>query len=363
MSNTREHLRHAFDKAVQASEAARLHWQEGLNAEDAALKLGVKRTAFFALLQEARQHGALEVTFDPKQWFEPSISPSLTQFRQRFPDSSLEAIEVVELPPQLSCPESYNPVYDGFLHTILGQIGARHLRGITRNNDLVGIGGGISMESVAKEAGKYRQFPSGSYRVAALQGGYSANLVALQLSAALNSDQWNEQSQPILYSAPPLCEDKPSAQPTNIIPNVAIIEIGNAPVNYWQLSKDLATLVNTLKYDCDRLNEEPKKDRYYHPLLEALGRFSVIRLLQKTLPPYLEERYNRLEYSAQALGEYTNSMPWEKFRQISKRIAVAGGLHTTWQIWHAIRIGLVNQLIVDAVTAEAVLALPNSLDF
>lgn len=332
--------------AVQATKAAELYWQEGLTAEKIAINLGVGRTTVFSLLQAAKQHGTLEVTFDPTQWLEPFIFPSLSQFKQRFPNSNLEAVKVVELPPQLSGSEGYNPVYDGFLRTILGQIGARHLRGITRNNDLVGIGEGMTMESVAKEAGKYRQFPSESYQVTALQSGYSANLVALQLSAALNSDQWNE---------------KP--QPTNTIPNVAIIEIGNALVNYWQLTEDRTTLVSTLKYDCDRLQEEPGKDKYYHPLLEALGRYSVIRPLQKTIPHYLEERYGRLEYSAQALGEYTNSMPWEEFKKIPKRIAVAGGLHKTWQIWHAIRIGLVNQLIVDAVTAEAVLALPNSLDF
>lgn len=347
MSEIREHLRHTFDTAVQATEAARLHWEGKLTAEQAAAQMGIKRTNFFALLNNARQHDALETRFDPTQWFEPSISLSLGQsLREKFSVYSLEYVEAVELPPQLSDLESYNQRYDDFLHTILGQFGARHLRGITRNNDLVGVGTGMAMESVAKEAGKYRQFPSESYQVAALQSGYPANLIALQLSAALNSDQWNEQS-----------------QPTNMIPNVAIIEIGNAPVNYWQLAEDLATLVNTLKYDCNRLQEEPRQNEYYHPLLEALDRYSVIRPLQKTLPPYLEERYKRLEYSAQALGKYTNSMPWEKFRQIPKRMAVAGGLHKTWQIWHAIRIGLVNQLIVDAVTAEAVLALPNSLDF
>ncbi len=364
MSEIIKHLRHTFDTAVQATEAARLHWEGILTAEQAAAKMGIKRTNFFALLNQARQHGALETRFDPTQWFELSISLSLGQsIKEKFSGYSLEYVEVIELPPQLSGSESYNQRYDDFLHTILGQFGARHLRGITRNNDLVGIGAGLAMESVAKEAGKYRQFPSESYQVAALQGGYSANIIALQLAAALNSDQWNEQSQPVLYSVPPLRKDKPSFQPTNIIPNVAIIEIGNAPVNYWQLPEDLATLVSTLKYDCDKLQEEPNKDNHYHPLLEALGRYSVIRPSQKTLPPYLEERYSRLEYSAQALGEYTNSISWEEFRKIPKRIAVAGGLHKTWQIRHAIRIGLVNQLIVDAVTAEAILALPDSLDF
>lgn len=363
MSQTREHLKHAFDKAVQATEAARLHWKGGLNANEVAKKLGVSRTFVFELLNTAKQHGALEVMFDPTKWFEPSISSLVTQFRQKFPANDLEYVDAVELPPQLSCPEGYQPQYDSFLRSILGQIGAKHLLGIIRNNDLVGVGAGIAMESVALEAGKYRQFPSGSYRVVSLQGGHSASLIALQLSAALNSAYLNEQSQPILHLAAPFSEDKPSAQPANMTPDVAIIELGNAIPDYWALPRDLATLVSTLQYDCDRLSEEPTKDKNYHPLLEALSRYSVIRPSLKPLPSYLEERYGRLEYSAQALGEYTNSIPWQEFKGIPKRIAIAGGLHKTFPIWQAIKLGLVNHLIVDAVTAEAVLALPDSLDF
>lgn len=347
MSLTERQSTRSFDKALRMGKAAEMVMLRGLKAGEAARQLHTTRTNVFGLLKTAREEGVLGITVDLRKFIHPMIlyQPAIDledRYRQ------LEKAEVVELPSQLSSPGKFNPILDDLLQRELAESG--YLRGLIRAGDSLGISGDPTSRYLAEDflgigypRIDCRVVPLGMDRTGSRTDFYKAQLAAGTLATAIGGS--------IGSSAEKL--------------DIAVIGIENPSLrtDYFaayqgrRVPEDLAIALSELKSELQDFVNQAGETPSFHPLMDVLQRIEVIdppESLQHLMP---ESRVRKLRALAEVLNQGTDSAGLDIFRQSDIRIAIAGGLHRTYQIWAAIKMGYINRLVTDKLTAEALIKL------
>ncbi len=382
MSRDRERLAKEFNRLEQAAQAARLHFIEGRKADDVAKTLNVSRVNFFALLNLARNQGMIhaELPDDYLTYLKVGNSPTLErQLAAKFSQLDLQAT-VWELPVQVSGEEDYDFKWDYYLHGFLARMAASDFRSLLRRDDNIGVGGGVEMRQFAQFYEKL-SFLDKSAQIISLCGGVhryelpdgkrmdvSAMSAAYYLSSLISFDENGKWNQPVLNSGTAFLRKK-GDYPETKIPDIAVIGLGNVSprLKHFMVtdrfygrgfSPEVRSLLIDLTHEVEDFSgiKDEESGGYYYPLLEALNSIFVIRP-PENLEPVMKGMAERLGGIALELNQYANGMRRENFQKIPARLVIAGGLHKTFQIQHAINIGLVNRLVTDALTAEALLKL------
>lgn len=342
----------SFERGLLMQEAAELVLAKNLTADMAARQMGTSRTNLYGLLAEARHYG-LKVTLDLTEFIQPYIVyPLGDKLIEKYHNFDLYSAEVVRMAPVLSCPGEFHPTYDYYLHQVLGQTG--YIRGLIRNGDLIGVGGGQVTLHLAQELLSNGYLPHPDCVVTPLTGNdyrlrksdnYDSRLIASTLAAAISG----------------AVRDKAADEQTT--PQIGVIGLNNISLNpdyfapldhpYRTLPPELADALNDLRAEL----QQEQTTSYYYPLLETLNRVEVISPPEELQHLIAEARILKLRGLVQIVNSYTDGTSWENFKKIPIRIGIAGGLHKTFQIWSAIRMGLINYLVTDEPTCEALIKL------
>lgn len=341
MGTTREHLQAEWKQIELATRVAELALVNDLSSQQVMLRLGLGRTQYFAFLKKAREMHLVQCNF---RWEKhgDDIKTSLSlgqQLQAKYPQ--LDNALVAELPPQLSCYRGYSPEYDKSLHNCLAKVGAGYLRGAIRPGDHIGVGDGQEVMSLASHLIQDAYFrPRERHQVSSLCAAKlgrddSANMIAVNLGYAIALDRAEGRYKINLYPSPlPDVPDMAVFGLKHDVPRFAFPELANY-------------------HGVDHV----KSGGYYYPLLECLNRISLVPPpdgLRSVIDERMQEEWkNRiLELNQDGVSINTDDLC-----QIPIRIGIAGGLHKVFQIDHAIGQGLVNHLVIDALTAEALLRL------
>lgn len=374
----------------RAARAAELMLLEGVPAQDVAQELGIGRTQVFGLLKYARESGLVHVHPEPERWMEPVRDPELEgNLLTAFGRERLQRAIVVEASPRQAGVTSFSLCADSSLHRLLGKVGALYLRDVLRRGDRLGIGGGRATASLVTElSGAAPPLPDGC-RVVSLSGGLnfrtvperhvtpaSADLAASALAAALGVPA-SARAPLSVWSAPPFSAErltplsitKEDSSHPDQVPNIAIVGLGNVfrESRHFVISGELepshtpAPLVSVLSKiratmeGYDPPTEVDRSVGHYYPLLEVLNRIFIVPA-PHPVSSVSSIDMDHLRDDVEALNEYAVGIPLDRFKSIDMRIGIAGGLHKAFQIRHAIALGLVNQIVVDSLTATAILS-------
>ena len=390
MRTERDILKRNWKATEMAVQAAELVMAQGLTSKQAAEQLGVKRTRLFSLLARARQIGAMRAQLNPKEFIEPVRSrPLERELLTQLSGFGLTKAVVLELPPQLSCYREYSPRLDSCLHSFLGAVAAEHFQGIIRDGDYIGVGGGRAVASMVQEVAADDATAWQQCRVASLAGGImwrshgdgerfplAADVVALQLIGALSPGGPPDASAiSLCLSLPFLAERREFVAPEDL--DVAVVGLGNVvhQFHHFMVTSEVATpenaqeikeLLHGAAQSIDNVSGVMDKQSggYYYPLLEVLNSAYVIRppdrLPIETTDDSLIEDLSKRVWE---INQFANGMRRKAFNKIPIRIGIGGGLHKTFQIKKAIELRLVNHIVIDALTSEALIKLAAAGEF
>lgn len=299
---------------------SQLYYEEGMNQQDIAARLGISRPHVSRMLTAAKQEGIVQISIKNPYSAEQQIERALIE---RF---GIHDALVVD------APQDDEPK----LHEQLGRTCAVLLESVLKDNDIIGIMAG---RTVAATTSEIDYFPRSGLQFVPLVGGWGsegavwhANSNTMSIADKLKSKYWqlhapavvtHEETGKLLKQEPEIARVLQIAQRCS----VALIGIGEV--------SDQASIVQSGNFTGDDL-----------ALVTANGAVSSL------CASFLDAQGNTIDGPGK---DRMIGLTATELRGIPNVIAVAGGLKKAAAITAALRGKWIDILVTDLATAEAVL--------
>lgn len=378
---------------------------EHMTVDEVAMLRGLNRASVYRHISEAKERGVIKTDLDSAAAFDITRTNSKLEIglAQAFP--YLQWAEVVDLPHEYVRDEPFSYDRNAIIQRALGRTASYELPKLISDNDRVGLGGGRALTGVADAlANKNTLHARTDLTFHSLAGGTpalptridlrtgSADEVTMAIGARVFQGS-NLSGKILLAGLPPYAESPTAYRPkkSGVIYTkshailfdpqhwqgapqleVAIFGIGNPtlplPRNifddpftmpkaamdnahgaWWNMKRYLETITR-------RIAETPDLQNY-SPFLEILNHFAVVTPPNIYNHPRLQPVLERLTEHVDNLNAYAIGLRLEQLRRIPVRIAIAGGVKKSYQVFTALQEGLVSHLVTDQATAVRVLEL------
>jgi deoxyribonucleoside regulator len=299
---------------------ARMYFEYGYSQSMIADALGLSRPYVSKLISEARERGIVSITINDPQQSESRLEREL---RARF-----ELRRVIVVPSS----------EDGTALVSIGQAAARYLNGIIKSGDIIGMGWGTTMFSLARHVIKRDDLEDvkvvafSGLRVNLEQNVYGVEIIT-RTAGALGAV-------PYIMAAPTAFDTAPARRD---------FETQSRIERVLALARGANIAIFTLG-DFKRttsLTREGVISEQQTQLLMASGAVGDVCL-------HVIDQSGRL--CDEALDARIMALPLENIRQKEYRIGIAAGRNKIEPVYAALCGGIVNVLVVDEDIAKAVMA-------
>jgi DNA-binding transcriptional regulator LsrR (DeoR family) len=299
-----------FETLVRVS---RLYYELGETQSQIAELLGVARPQVSRLLKQARAEGIVEIRIIDRSTDESHAAEAL---RERF------GLAAVHLAPSLLGPEDLT-------RRSVARLAAQVLRAVVRDGMVVGIGDG---SAVSATADAMAESPVVAATVVPLCGGYwlsgSAREPFRRIGDALGSDVHG-------LLAPGLVDD--AATKRALVAHAGIQSV----LSLWERLDVALFGIGGRAWSAAAFGEEIVQD------IDARGAVGEV-----LIAPFDSEG----RFVSEALRSRTIAFDARELGRVPVTIAVAGGSTKVAPILGVLRAGVVNTLVTDVATAEAVVS-------
>jgi DNA-binding transcriptional regulator LsrR (DeoR family) len=300
-----------FETLVQAS---RLYYELGETQERIAALLGVTRPQVSRLLKQARAEGIVEIRIVDRT-SEPSAAAE--QLRERF------GLRAVHVAPSIAGPEDLT-------RRSIGRLAAQVLRSAVRDGSVVGVGDGASVSATADALGD----ASGSVAatVVPLCGGYWFGDAAREPFRRV-AEAFGATAQGLL--APGLVDDATTKE--SLLAHAGI----RAVLELWDRLDVALFGIGARAWNESAVGPD---------VARTLGESGAVG--EVLIAPFDANG----KFVCDALRDRVIAFDARELTRVPVTIGVAGGVAKVTPILGALRAGVVNTLVTDATTAEAVAA-------
>ncbi|MBY9080209.1 sugar-binding transcriptional regulator [Paenibacillus sp. HN-1] len=301
---------------------SQLYYEEGLNQQDIAQRLGISRPHVSRMLTAARTEGIVQISIRNPYSMEQEVERQLVE---KFGIRDALIVEVQD--------------NDEVTRTMqLGRACAALLESMVKDNDIVGIMAGRSVQSLASATEYYSR---NNLQFVSLVGGYGAEGATWHANANTSTMAEKLRSKYWLLHAPAVVDSEEAAEFLKKEPQIAMVLqkaecCTIAVVGIGQVSGE-ATIMQAGAFRLDELQEVRDLGAVSNICASFLG--SDGRII-----PYQSSR-RMIGISAQHL------------RGIPNVIGIAGGMEKVEAIAAALNGQWIDILVTDLATAQAVLAL------